>query len=1130
MSNQPFSSDYHQMFIFADNFKWNLDSNIIKFGMISLADNVPAIFESYNFYQPNLENRYKGVYEGGPIDLIYQFYESMGSPNLDAVGVAGAISATAPYKATEQVFYALMKDGYIKYNSAAKIIIVQEKLINQALASKDKQDYDYIRFGSFHKYVNATLNTDNNRLEIYGVDKINLSNKSQVKFFPTSDTIVIDKNRNMTVGGRIIAGKVDFFAKKMDFNYDNYTFKMDKVDSLVVYIPQGEPNEKGEVLLVPSSTPIENVSGTLFIAEADNKSGTRNNLKYPYFSSVDSSNVYYDKGKNGDLYDRDKFYYTADAFELDSLTVTQTENIELSGTITTGGIFEPIKNNLTIQKDGSLGSSLNTSDQGLKMYGKDNKYFSALELTKDGLSGKGTFAFGSAKLFADTAFFFLDSVYSQIDSFRITESAKFGLPQASVEQSIMTWNVDKDSAVVEPLNDQKFQLYNGKVQLDGNLIFQNGLLKGVGTVEWQNTKIVSTDITFQDKQFHVKNGQLNMANESGESLLQSDDVDALFDLEKNVADITLNKNDTIPLASFNYEANPQYLKIDLENNTMQLKASSPSITFFLLSTDITKEGLKFETNLADLNLNDNTIKFGGIKELLLADSKVLPDKNEIYIEADGSVRTLKNAVVIFNADSAYHQVTSATVQVNSKNDFTANGNYSFKSLDGLVETIKIPEIAVENPFKGNPEYYQMQKDAEEEEQGKKKDKVKKKDIDPKKIYTYAKSEIVESDNFKLNDKVFYVGRFDFDSKHKDIFLDGQVKIKLINTETDWITMRQQLDPKKPAVSMDSVIEQAKNSLFTGVIFDKYSTEFYSTILQDKRSPNDAEIFTVRGNMIFSKTEPGVIYFGDDAAFDNNFATTSALKFNEKDNSIKATGKIGLGLNLYPTQAAAVGDFEFNEKDNQNFRFTADLAVDFDMPSYVLQNILNAFLLADDNLLITSYRKNTLVRRTFGTLTKDSAESKYIMSALYALDSLAKPQSFNYNMVIDGTDFWYDSQDGSFKSVTDVSLALMGNEFVRRKYKAFVQLGYSGYSDFITVYLEAKNGQWLLIKFKKGQTGICSSVPEIQNILLNLKDSERVTREGKNVVYEFLPADVYVKESFIYLMQDFQERFKSKLTK
>lgn len=63
-----------------------------------------------------------------------------------------------------------------------------------------------------------------------------------------------------------------------------------------------------------------------------------------------------------------------------------------------------------------------------------------------------------------------------------------------------------------------------------------------------------------------------------------------------------------------------------------LKAITPTAKFFLLSTEPLKDSLKFVTSEAELNLNDNSIHFAGINELRLADSKVIPDKGEIFIE------------------------------------------------------------------------------------------------------------------------------------------------------------------------------------------------------------------------------------------------------------------------------------------------------------------------------------------------------------------------------------------------------------------------------------------------------------------------------------------------------------------
>ncbi|MFN8238255.1 MAG: hypothetical protein U0T77_08805 [Chitinophagales bacterium] len=1112
LSKQPFTSEYHKMFFYVDEMKWNLDSTIMKFSMITLSGEKPAIFESFNYYQPNLENKYKGPSEQGPIDKIYRYYESSGDRFVDAQALALDINPGAPFSASQHIFFKLVEDGYINYNPSTRKIEVKEKLVNQALSARGKQDYDFIKFASFKRNLNARLNINTNILEIYGVEEINMSTKSGVKFIPNNDTVLLSKNRVMTLSGKIQAGKFDFVAKKVDFDYDNYAFNMKNVDSMVVYVPDGDgkPNERGEIKLIRSKTPIQNITGALHIAAPDNKSGTNNDRKYPYFVSGDTAKTFYDKGPNGAKYDKDKFFYQVFPFQLDSLNEIATENLKLDGQLISGGIFEPIKSGLKLQDDKSYGIDVQTGEKGYSLFGNKGKYTADLKLNSSGLSGKGLFEFGPAKMYADTAFFFMDSVYADIDSVRITEDKTADLPQTRVNQSSFIWKVNTDSLVVSPAKEERFSMYNATTELDGKIILYKKKLKGVGVLSWNKTKLQSDDITFKARQFEARSGKLNLSNDDGVSLLASNDVNAKFDLDNKVADIELNKNDTIPLESFKYVANPKFLKFDLANNKLTLNSISKYATFFLLSTDPTKDSLKFVTTTADLNLNDNSIFFGGINELLLADSKVIPDKGQIFIEQDGTVRTLKNASVVFNADSSFHTVKDAEVNIVGRNDFTATGNYYMKMNNGTTSKIAIAEINVTNPYRGK--IYSVDK------KGRKSGEQR----DMSKIVTYGKALIEEAENFKLDNKIYYKGKFEFDSKHKDIFLDGAVKIDIANSTSDWIANVQTLDPKKPAVSMDSILSQANNNLFVGLMLDKSIPEFYSAILQDKRDRNDASIMTVKGSMTFSKTEPNTIIFGDENAFKSSYSKSSCMKYNENTKAIDAIGEIGFGLNLAPCKINTVGMFKFTPP-NQNLEITADLAVKFFMQPAIASTIIQQFVESSSSPNFVLYKRNKTFQKTIATLTKDTLEANTLIANLYMTDSMFIPNTLDYSMLLSGSKFYWDEQDATFKSVEKVSLAFFGQDIIKRQYDAYIELGYAYESDFVNIYLQNKEGGWIYFKIKRGQMGIASSVTDVYNTLVTLKDYERMQRDGKNIIFEFMSADLSMRDNFVARMEDFKER-------
>ncbi len=1117
LSKQPFTSEYHKMFLYIDELKWNLDSTVIKFSMITLSGDRPAIIESFNYYQPNLENKYKGTFEQGPIDKIYRTIEGGSSRYVDAVALALDINPGAPFIATQPVFFRLMEDGYISYDPKLKNIEVKDKLINQALAARGKQDYDFIKFASFKRVLNAKMDIRTNILEIYGVEEINMSTKSGVKFIPINDTVRIGKNRVMTLGGKIQVGKFDFVAKQVDFDYDSYSFNMKNVDSMVIYVPEGDgkPNERGEVKLIRSKTPLQNITGSLHIAAPDNKSGTNNDKKYPYFTSGDTAKVAYDKGPNGDKYNKDKFYYQVYPFELDSLGEINTENLQLDGQLISGGIFEPIKSGLQLQGDKSFGLSLETDADGFNLFGNKGKYTASLKLDGSGLTGKGFFEFGSAMLYADTTFFFLDSVYSQLDSVRILESKSFDLPQTNINQSSFIWNVPKDSLVISPGKEEKFSMYNSTIDFDGKLILNNKHLNGFGMLSLNHTKLESKDIRFNATEFEAKNCKLNLSTDDGQPLLASNDVNAIFNLEKKLADIEFNKNDTIPLQSFNYLANPKFLHFDISNNILTLNAASAGVKFFLLSTDPLKDSLKFVTAEALLNLKEKSIQFAGINELLLADSKIIPDSGQIFIDENGAVRPLKNALIIFNADSSFHTVRDAEVTIEGRNQFIGTGNYYFKMNNGTIEKVPIAEISVNNPYKGIP--------LTDNKKGKKPSEQR----DWSKVYTIAKTSIEEDANFKLDNKIFYKGKFDFDSKHKDIFLDGSVKIEIANNTSDWIANVQLLDPKNPSVNIDSILSKANNSLFVGLMLDKSNLEFYSVILQDKHNADDAEIMNIKSSLTFSKTEENTVVFGDENAFRTQYARTSCLKYNETTKGMQAVGEIGMGFNMGPCKVTTVGSFSFRP-DQQKLEINADLAIKFFMQPAIASIIMNQFSSAAAIADFSSYKRNKVIQRTLSVLTKDTVESNRLIAEIYTSDNMFVPASLDYNLLITGTKFLWDSIEASFKSMEPVSLAIFGGEVVQRQYDAYIEMGYGNETDFINVYLQNKNKDWLFFKIKGDQMGIASSNVDLQNTITLFKDAERVYKEGKNKVFEFMPVDNMMRDDFVTRMEDFRWRWNTGL--
>lgn len=312
----------------------------------------------------------------------------------------------------------------------------------------------------------------------------------------------------------------------------------------------------------------------------------------------------------------------------------------------------------------------------------------------------------------------------------------------------------------------------------------------------------------------------------------------------------------------------------------------------------------------------------------------------------------------------------------------------------------------------------------------------------------------------------------------------------------------------------------------GVVLDKSLPEFYTTILQEKRFKNDATIISVKGSMVFSKTEPGGITFGDEKAFTNPYSNASCMKYNEKTREVNASGEIEFGLNLYPCKASSVGTFNFNPK-NQKLEITSDLAIKFMMHPAVANTVITPFLSSEESARYISYKRDKTIQRTIAVLTKDAVESTGIIGSIYTSDSMYIPKSMDYNMLLSGTKFYWDDQDASFKSIGRISLAFFGADVVKRQFDAYIELGYAYDGDFINVYLQNSSKQWIYLRIKKGQMGITSSVAEVINNITLLKDSDKIYREKGETIFQFNSTSPAMKDNFVTRMEDFAERFKMK---
>jgi hypothetical protein len=156
--------------------------------------------------------------------------------------------------------------------------------------------------------------------------RINVSEVRDVVALPSNQKIVVQEGLNFSMEGRLIAGSGGRFRIKSDditFNYEDFRMYF-KDASTEIWIPnnQEKRNEKGELILEPLHSEITISNGELLVDTSINKSGIwkEDHPQYPIIRSYDRSKVYYDQEDIfAGVYNRERFYFDIDPFEIDSL-------------------------------------------------------------------------------------------------------------------------------------------------------------------------------------------------------------------------------------------------------------------------------------------------------------------------------------------------------------------------------------------------------------------------------------------------------------------------------------------------------------------------------------------------------------------------------------------------------------------------------------------------------------------------------------------------------------------------------------------------------------------------------------------------------------------------------------------
>ncbi len=1071
----PFFDTFHQLDIYVEAAYWNMNEDVMDFDMIIGMNKRPALFTSNNRYSLYHFEKIRGMDAQHPLSNLKRYVQQNISDVIYILDYAKFLKL--PYEQVKLQLLGLAHEGFVIYDSENDRVIVKDRAQFYLDARTGKVDYDVIFFKSDStKLANAELQLDSFDLRINGVQRIILSDSQNLIIEPgdqavaNDDYIVVGKNRNFRFNGIITAGRFSFKAYGCTFDYNAFKLDLPQIDSLWFWV-EGDPLPTGGRERIPIKTALMNLSGDILIDHPNNKSGLKPYPDYPVFNSKKDSYAYYDQFfiEKG-VYTRDRFYYRISPFIIKSLDNFKTEDIRFKGFLYSGGIFPDIVQALRIMDDYSLGFTSQTPEEGLPAYGSKGVFTNTVSLSNKGLRGDGNLDYLTSTTLADNYIFYLDSmnVYSQEFNIKpTTDGVEF--PMVSGKEVYQHWMPYQDKMDIYSKKNY-INMYDEETEMEGKLILKPSGLTGDGILHYDVAKMFSDlydfknmtytadTVNFEDDGWKLSNFKAEGNYIDRKVLFTSNDGTSLVEFTENLYvcymdeatwymdkdETSYSKKDATKAEELEGLSNKELLDITIEGSEF-------------ISVHPGQDSLSFLSSQARFNSKKKIITAEGVAILFIADAAVYPSDGLVTIHKNADMQPLKDAELVANITTRYHEIKKAEVKVNSKKDYLASGNYLYIDMYDYEQNIFFNDIRVDSTFQ-----------------------------------TIASGTILKEQDFTLSPAFDYYGGVYLSASNKPLEFDGGFKIKSGCISKDhWIAFKEVIDPDNvmiPIAKQPRVPDISNKRKYLGIANSATKREVYTIFLEDKIDYFDSVLISANGYISYdySKSKYEVS------------TREKLLQFNRPDNYVSfdantcemyAEGKMTFDIKTGDVKldAYAIADAKSGDAD-----FTVAAAIDFYFSEKAINEILEVF----KNSILENYNlgKKFYSKVTGGFMGLEKAD-KYISRIAMGTESRV-PEELQHTIFINEMKMKFEPDANSYISKGKIAIGGFLKDRINAEVEGVVEIRKNRQVDELNIYFEVGE-DYFYFSYSNNVMRVLSS-----NNIFNEIIKEDVTGKGdKNMLKE-----------------------------
>ena len=1106
-----FSDTYHQMNIKSDAMRWNLNEGKMDFYSVSARTQMPAVFESFDFYDAQRVTGLNSSSGFNPLLMVGNFTQKNNKLSFTLDEIAAYNKVTK--KNIGGGLMLAVQQGFVDYNPADDIYKITNKGQHYLLAFAGKQDFDDFLIPSIYgnskdSTSNATLNLNDKILTIRGIRRFNLSDSLKMYVLPYDRTIKLSKNRTFTFSGQFKSKNYRFSGKDLLFDYEKFSLSLNKIDS-VTFTPQEVYRKGGRQEIAGHIKFLK--PGTLFLNRPDNKSGKAYLPQYPRLKIDEGVIVYFDEPARGIRKYSREVRFDVPKIDLDSLAI---KDMEFSGTFYSGNIFKPFKEVLRVMPDTTLGFFHKVPNGKYNIFGNETSvnFSSPLAMDGKGLHSEGNINHLAASMTAKEILFMADSLTALGQLGKVNESVLKGsyFPQVYITDYTLKWLPKVDSMIID--SKAGFNFYTGTSLLTGKLVVRSGGLFGLGKLIRTDSETASDQFMFNKEGFIADRSQFNVksSQKTAKSVLLGKNVNVNFKVNKSFVNIATNEgnfNDSTG-SSFEfpytaYKTNIDRAEWSIKDKKITMKGDLETSVF--TSTNVSQEGLAFNANSAAYDIDQMTLNIGGVPFIKSADAKIIPAKGQVAIRRDATMQPFKNARLTIDTLNGYHNLTNGNIQIISKNKYTGDAAYQFVNVKKDTFNIKM----------GNFELTEITMNGEA------------KNNKNNKLSTVARATVMERDSVFLSPKMLYKGEITMLAPIKNLSLDGYiipVLKKYPKLGGYWISYKGDKS-EEIKITVDENLKSGDSPIFAGLHFrsNASSNGLYPTFLSPKELPEDQDVFLVSG--VCLRDEPNHLF--SIIPEEGRAVTGNKYEILDEKGIINLEGKFDLFSDNVSPYVQTSG-FAKIRLDTANHEFNTMMLMNFPISQPLLTNMAEKIVktnldlgLNEAAIELNSSELITKISKFVGDKDLDDYKAK---SAREYIPLFKFSPKFINTIVFSDLKLLWSPKYNSYRSVGKMGISNIGETDINAKVNGYVEIRKNPITgDEMYVFLELSSENWYYMGYKDGQMGLFSSDDNF-NAAIIAKADKKKSKDYQVIPVDFSEAMIF-RKTFLETYRGIKEKPK-----